>query len=374
VKAPEALPDEFGQTVGLALSGIVKRFGEVQAVDDVSLEIHAGEFITLLGPSGSGKTTTLMIIAGFEMPDEGEVRLGDRVVTDLPPYRRNLGMVYQNYALFPHMTVAGNIAFPLDMRRTSRVDTRRRVDEMLELVRLPGYGDRYPRQLSGGQQQRVALARALVFRPPVLLMDEPLGALDKKLRVEMQSEIKRIQQDLGITTVYVTHDQEEALTMSDRIAVMNRGRIEQVGRPEELYERPANRFVADFLGDTNFLTGRVAELGASDAAVRTPSGMSLRVNREAVLRMESAVVLAIRPERVRVIPRGTAEAHGYPGVVAEAIYVGGQRRYVLVLDGGDRLVAVEPNLGERILARGEKIEAIWRPEDLRVIAAEGVTP
>jgi ABC-type Fe3+/spermidine/putrescine transport system ATPase subunit len=252
-------------------------------------------------------------------------------------------------------------------------DIRRRVEETLELVQLPGYGDRYPRQLSGGQQQRVALARALVFRPPVLLMDEPLGALDKKLRFEMQSEITRIQRDLGITTVYVTHDQEEALTMSDRIAVMNRGRIEQVGQPEEIYERPANRFVADFLGETNFLAGSVVELGAGDALVRTATGLALRVNREDALQVGASVVLAIRPERVRVVPPGTAEGRGHRAVVAETIYVGGLRRYLILLDGGERLVAVEPNVGERGFAKGEKLEVTWRPDDTQVIPAEGVT-
>jgi spermidine/putrescine ABC transporter ATP-binding subunit len=367
------MPSAPGQTVGVALRRIAKRFGEVRAVDDVSLAIEAGEFVTLLGPSGSGKTTTLMIVAGFEMPDEGDVLLDDHVVTELPPYRRNLGMVYQNYALFPHMTVFRNIAFPLEMRRVGRADIRRRVDAMLDLVRLPGHGDRYPRQLSGGQQQRVALARALVFRPPVLLMDEPLGALDKKLRVEMQSEIKRIQRELGITTIYVTHDQEEALTMSDRIAVMNRGCIEQVGRPDELYERPANRFVADFLGETNFLTG-VAAHDAGEATIRTPSGLTIRVSGDTGGSSRQPVVLAIRPERIRVAPRDAGEPRGHPGVVVETIYVGGLRRYVIVLDGGERVVAVEPNLGHRGCTTGEKVDVSWRSEDVRVIGPEQAAP
>src|SRR4051794_16533896 len=237
----------------LRLDRLNKRFGDFVAVDEISLEIAGGEFLTLLGPSGSGKTTTLMMIAGFTEPSSGHIRLGDRPIDALPSYRRGFGMVFQNYALFPHMTAAENIGFPLKMRGVSSNDRARRVAGALEMVRLPDFGARYPNQLSGGQQQRVALARALVYNPPVLLMDEPLGALDKKLREEMQLEIKRIQKELGITAIYVTHDQEEALVMSDRIAVMNHGEIEQVDGPSRIYEHPATRFVADFIGESNII-------------------------------------------------------------------------------------------------------------------------
>ena len=238
----------------LALQAIAKRYGGVTAVDRLSLEVASGEFVSLLGPSGSGKTTTLMMIAGFIIPSSGSILLDGKNITRLPPYRRNIGMVYQNYALFPHMTVGRNVAFPLRMRGVGRDEIARRVGRALELVQLKGLSERRPTELSGGQQQRVALARALVFEPPLLLMDEPLGALDKKLRQELQSEIKRIQRETRGTVIYVTHDQEEALSLSDRVVVLNHGRIEQVGPPGELYERPRTRFVAEFLGAANFLS------------------------------------------------------------------------------------------------------------------------
>src|SRR5215216_3040300 len=236
---------------------IEKRYGSVIAVDGVSLDIAPGEFLTLLGPSGSGKTTTLMMLAGFEIPTAGEIFVDEDPIASVPPYRRNIGMVFQNYALFPHMTVGENIAFPLQMRKMSRAEITRQTTAVLALVGLPRYEGRYTRQLSGGQQQRVAVARALVFNPRVLLMDEPLGALDKQLRESLQLELKRLHERLGVTIIYVTHDQGEALVMSDRIAVLHRGRIEQIGLPTELYERPATRFVAAFLGESNFLAGRV---------------------------------------------------------------------------------------------------------------------
>ena len=239
------------------LQNLAKQFGSVTAVDSVSLDISRGEFITLLGPSGSGKTTTLMMVAGFEVPTAGEIYIAGEPMAYKPPYKRDIGMVFQNYALFPHMKVHDNIAFPLNNRKVPKPKTDQKVNAALDLVKLAGFGSRNPKQLSGRQQQRVALARALVFDPSVLLMDEPLGALDKKLREHMQLEIKRIQETLGITVIYVTHDQSEALTMSDRIVVMNEGRIEQVGTPSELYEGPANRFVADFIGESNFLEGEV---------------------------------------------------------------------------------------------------------------------
>ncbi len=246
------------QGASVVLSGIEKRFDNVGAVRGVSLDIRSGEFLTLLGPSGSGKTTTLMMIAGFETPTAGDIAIDGRSVVAIPPHRRNLGMVFQNYALFPHLTVADNIGFPLKQRGIDRATRVRLVAESLELVRLPGYQARYPRQLSGGQQQRVALARSIVFHPRLLLMDEPLGALDKQLRESLQLEMRRLHADLGITFIYVTHDQEEALTMSDRVAVMHEGLIAQVGTPEDLYDRPCDRFVASFIGESNFLGGRGA--------------------------------------------------------------------------------------------------------------------
>ena len=239
----------------LELAGVRKRYDSLVAVDDLDLALEAGEFLTLLGPSGSGKTTTLMMVAGLQQPDAGSITLNGVSVASLPPYRRDVGMVFQNYALFPHMTVRRNVAFPLEMRGTPAAEIARLVDEALALVKLPDHGERLPKQLSGGQQQRVALARAMVYRPALLLMDEPLGALDRKLREQLQLEIKRVHRERRISVLYVTHDQEEALTMSDRIAVFNKGRIEQIGTPEELYDRPATRFVASFIGDTNLVEG-----------------------------------------------------------------------------------------------------------------------
>jgi putative spermidine/putrescine transport system ATP-binding protein len=241
----------------LAIRGLRRRFGDVMAVDGVDLDVAKGEFITLLGPSGSGKTTTLRVVAGFLAADEGSIEIDGQEMRNVPPYKRDVGMVFQNYALFPHMTAAQNVAFPLQMRGVSRTEQRERIAEALEMVKLPKHGERYPRQLSGGQQQRVALARAIVFRPRLLLMDEPLGALDKKLREALQLEIMRISRQLGSTVIYVTHDQEEALVMSDRIAIFDQGRIQQLGSGEDLYERPRSTFVADFVGESNLLRGRL---------------------------------------------------------------------------------------------------------------------
>ncbi len=260
---------------GLALRGIRKAFGPVAALDGIDLEVKSGEFLTILGPSGSGKTTLLKIVAGFELPEEGDVLLGGEDMTFTAPAKRNVGMVFQNYALFPHMDVRGNIAFPLEVRRLPRAEIDRRVAATLALVDLDGYEGRFPRQLSGGQQQRVALARAIVFGPQLLLLDEPFGALDRKLREAMQLEVRRLQRHLGLTTVFITHDQEEALILSDRIAVMNRGRIQQVALPRELYERPANAFVADFVGESNLLFGRIAAVREGRAEIEFAHGLRL---------------------------------------------------------------------------------------------------
>jgi len=351
---------------GLELKKLAKAFGPHVAVDRISLTIAPGEFVALLGPSGSGKTTTLMMIAGFVAPDHGEVHIGGLDVTALPAHRRNLGMVYQNYALFPHMTVAGNIAFPLEMRGVRREEIRRRVEETLELVQLPDKGNQFPRQLSGGQQQRVALARALVFEPPILLMDEPLGALDKKLRIEMQLEIKALQRRLAITTIYVTHDQEEALTMADRVVVMHAGLILQTATPTELYNRPASTFVAEFIGAANLLSATVVRTGAT-TSVRTAAGLTFDVAASG-LRPGITVDIVLRPERIRLHAEGEGSHAGHVGQIADAAFAGGIWRYRLLLRTGDSLMVTQSNLGSASFKVGDAVAAAFSPADAWVIA------
>jgi putative spermidine/putrescine transport system ATP-binding protein len=318
----------------LALEGVSKRYGSQVAVDALDLRLRSGEFLTLLGPSGSGKTTTLMMVAGLQQPDTGMIRLNGASVANLPPYRRDIGMVFQHYALFPHMTVRRNIGFPLEMRRMPREEIAKLVDEALELVRLRGLGDRLPKELSGGQQQRVALARALVYRPALLLMDEPLGALDRKLREQLQLEIKRVHRERGISVLYVTHDQEEALTMSDRIAVFDHGRVQQIGTPEELYDRPSTRFVASFIGDTNLVSGRAVAVAGGACEVETSSGQVKASVREPIA-AGTSVVVAVRPERVTL----ASEGEGLAGMVTDVIFVGTGRKYAVRLaDGTDCFV------------------------------------
>src|SRR5262245_7408254 len=290
--------DTPGAGAEVRLQNLTKVFGGVVAVDDVSLTMARGSFFTLLGPSGSGKTTTLMMVAGFVHPTRGEVFVDGAPIAGLPPQRRALGMVFQSSAVFPPLTVYENVAFPLQVRKVPAADTRRRVGEALELVRLGGYERRLPRQLSGGEQQRVALARALVFEPRVLLMDEPLGALDRKLRAHMQGELKRIQRHVHVTVIYVTHDQDEALTMSDAVAVMRNGRVEQVGPPAELYEAPANPFVADFVGESNFIDGTVVTAAEGRALVRTDSGLEFWGTQVQPVSPAQRVTAAIRPEKL----------------------------------------------------------------------------
>jgi putative spermidine/putrescine transport system ATP-binding protein len=347
----------------------------VVAVDRVSATVDPGSFFTLLGPSGSGKTTTLMIVAGFVAPTRGDVFVDGRSVAGLPPQRRDLGMVFQSYAVFPHMTVSQNVAFPLEVRRVARGEIRRRVGEALELVRLAGYERRLPRQLSGGEQQRVALARALVFRPRVLLMDEPLGALDKKLRTHMQLELKHIQRQLHVTVLYVTHDQEEALTMSDRVAVMRRGRIEQVGTPAELYETPASRFVADFLCESNFLEGVVVEAEAGGRyRVRAAAALELTGVGTAPLRPGQPVTAAVRPERL-VCGDGGRGANGCRGVVTEVIYVGDATRYRVALGGKAAVTVKVPNrLGGPAYAPGQALTLAWQPAETRLFPRDADDP
>ncbi len=304
------------------LDRVTKRFDDVLAVDSLSLVVERGSFFALLGPSGCGKTTTLRMIGGFEEPTEGVIYLGDREVTGQPPYRRNVNTVFQSYALFPHLTIFENVAFGLRRRREQRQQIRPKVEEMLELVGLAGLGGRKPRQLSGGQQQRVALARALICRPQVLLLDEPLGALDLKLRKQMQLFLKQLQHDVGITFIHVTHDQEEAMTMADTIAVMNRGRIEQLGAPDELYERPRTAFVAGFLGVSNLLHGTAG----GDGHVRLDTGAQVRVPRDALAGRTGRVAVGVRPEKIRL---GPGEENAFQGTVAERAYIGVSTQYVV---------------------------------------------
>ena len=350
------------------LRGVSKRFGEHAAVEAVSLAIAPGEFFSLLGPSGCGKTTTLRIVAGFEAPSAGSVFLNGVEITDRPIHQREVGMVFQHYALFPHLSVFENIAFPLRLRRVPPAGIRQRVAQALEIVRLPGLGGRMPAQLSGGQQQRVALARALVFRPAVVLLDEPLGALDLKLRKAMQLELKTLQREVGLTFVYVTHDQEEALTMSDRMAVMNRGRVLQVGDPRAIYERPSSRFVADFIGVSNFLPGRVREVGA-EAVITLDGGAVVRAERPAALTVGQAVTVAVRPERMRLEHRpaeGGAGAgwgrggNGVPGVIREVVYIGSDLQYFVELGGSGVVVVRVPNdAPPEARLRAERGEEVW---------------
>ena len=312
---------------------VVKRFGEVSAVDHVSMQIRDGEFFSMLGPSGCGKTTSLRMIAGFEYPTSGEIFLSGSPIGTTPPFQRNVNTVFQSYALFPHMTVAENVAFGLEMKKVPRIEIGRRVDEALDMVRLAGYGGRRPRQLSGGQQQRVALARALVNHPDVLLLDEPLGALDLKLRKEMQLELKGLQERVGITFIYVTHDQEEALTMSDRIAVMSGGKVLQVGSPTEIYERPNCRFVADFIGESNFVRGRVSAVEPDCVAVSTADGLTLRGQLTQPVRVGDEALISIRPEKARLTLKPPAEgtANVFPVAVDRISYIGSDTRIIVRL-------------------------------------------
>jgi spermidine/putrescine ABC transporter ATP-binding subunit len=330
-------PRALGAAV--AVAGLSKRYGSFPAVDSVDLTVRAGEFVSLLGPSGSGKTTLLMMMAGFEMPSAGSIQVGGRDFTFTPPNKRGIGMVFQRYALFPHMSVAENIGFPLKMRGDSKGSIAGKVERALALVRLEGFGGRMPGQLSGGQQQRVAVARAIVFEPPVLLMDEPLGALDKKLREELQIEIKKLHDDLGLTVIYVTHDQEEALTMSDRIAIMNGGRIEQLGAPRDLYDAPGNRFVADFIGKMNFIAATIGMLSDTTVGLKI-SDAELRLPREACAGFEPEagrpIRLAVRPEQVRIAPSGADDGGAAVlGVIETSIFVGAHTTLIVRLGSGE---------------------------------------
>jgi len=361
----------------IRIVGVTKTFGDFTAVDDLSLDISPGEFFSLLGPSGCGKTTTLRMIGGFEEATAGRIFLGDEDVTDLPPFKRATNTVFQNYALFPHLTVFENIAFGLRRRKTPTNEIRHQVRFMLDLVELPGYEERKPSQLSGGQQQRIALARALVNNPKVLLLDEPLGALDLKLRKQMQVELKRIQSEIGITFIFVTHDQEEAMTMSDRIAVMRNGHIEQLGPPEELYERPTTDFVAGFLGVSNLLDADVGGRDGQFTALRLNDGTVLRAP-AAMVNGEDRVRLGIRPEKLHVLAVADdhttvdgPDANVIYGTVLDASYIGVSTQYLVETADGHRLTVYAQNLetsgaGE-VLADGQRVRLTWKPQHTFVI-------
>ena len=327
---------------------VSRHFGDVKAVDAVDLEIYDGEFFSMLGPSGSGKTTCLRMIAGFDRPTSGQIFLYGQEVSSLPPFERDVNTVFQDYALFPHMTIDDNIAYGLMIKGVAKAERRKRVDDMLDLVRLPGFGYRKPSQLSGGQRQRVALARALINHPKVLLLDEPLGALDLKLRQQMQVELKSIQERVGITFIFVTHDQEEALTMSDRIAVFNQGTIEQIGTPSEVYEKPATAFVAGFVGTSNLISGEVAK----------------RIT-------DSEETFSVRPEKIYLgsaLDKPSENKYSVPGTVRDVIYLGLYTRYLVDLDGGGDLVVIEQNLKttsmDVLKTRGQKVCLSWDKEHI----------
>jgi putative spermidine/putrescine transport system ATP-binding protein len=346
----------------LTLTGIVRRFGPVTALAGIDLAVRKGELLTILGPSGSGKTTLLKVVAGFEVPDDGEVLLGSRRITAAAPAKRNIGMVFQNYALFPHMTIAENVAFPLQMRRVPKVECQRRVESTLKLVDLPDLGARLPRQLSGGQQQRAALARAIVFGPSLLLLDEPFGALDRKLREQMQLEVRRLQRQLGVTALFVTHDQEEALILSDRIAVMEHGRIVQLGTPEEIYRRPTTRFVASFIGESNLYRATVeGGYGILDSGTRLPLPAGAP-------QQGSEIGLMLRPERPRPVTRPGSSDVTFCGEVTETVYLGETIKYRIRLDPGFEVVVRWPfrEAGESLKV-GDRATLGWDRDDLHVV-------
>ncbi len=345
--------------------------GETLVVKNLNLNIARGEFVTMLGPSGSGKTTCLMMLAGFESATHGEIFLDSRPINNVAPHKRDIGMVFQNYALFPHMTVEENLAFPLNVRNTAQDEIKRRVDKVLDMVGLGAFGGRRPAQLSGGQQQRVAVARALVFEPKLVLMDEPLGALDKQLREQMQFEIKHIHESLGVTVVYVTHDQSEALTMSNRIAVFNDGIIQQLAPPDELYERPSNAFVAQFIGENNRIYGDVTEVDGDVCSVRTGSGevvKALPVNIDGV---GSKTTLSLRPERVIIDPEPGSRPNVFDAQVEELIYLGDHIRTRVNILGHDDFVIKIPNsqAATKSLQPGTKIQVGWQAVDCRALDA-----
>ena len=343
--------------------------GETLVVKNLNLDIAKGEFLTMLGPSGSGKTTTLMMLAGFEPATHGEIYLKDQPINNVPPHRRGIGMVFQNYALFPHMTINENLAFPLQVRNVSKAETEERVAKVLKMVELPQMGNRRPGQLSGGQQQRIAVARALVFEPDLVLMDEPLGALDKQLREQMQYEIKHIHDRLGVTIVYVTHDQSEALTMSNRIAVFNDGIVQQLSTPADLYERPVNSFVAQFIGENNKLKGTVAEIAADNVAtVKLETGEMVKALAIGPREKGGRTLLSVRPERVEINPNAATADVILSGRIAELIYLGDHIRARLEVAGHDDFIVKVPNKGAaNDVAEGREVKVGWKAADCRAL-------
>ncbi|WP_199614367.1 ABC transporter ATP-binding protein [Paenibacillus alkalitolerans] len=344
-------------SLDVAVEKVMKQYGNFSALMPTSVEIRNGEFFTILGPSGSGKTTLLKLISGFETPTNGSVYIGSEDVTNAPPHKRNIGMVFQNYALFPHMTVRENIAFPLRMRKVPKAAMKKKVDEALELVQLKAYENRYPAQLSGGQRQRVALARAVVFDPPVLLLDEPLGALDKQLRLQMQMEIKKLQEKLKITTISVTHDQEEALTMSDRICIINEGKVEQIGTPRQIYEHPDNQFVAEFIGETNLIHGQVVGWDHGIAAIKTMTGEIFHaVSADKDL---TKVTFAIRPETISIVSPQHAIDTRWRGKVHEIVYIGESCRCKLITEKGGELKIKLSHKEIPFVSEGQELVVGW---------------
>lgn len=344
--------------------------GENLVVKDLNLQMPKGEFLTMLGPSGSGKTTCLMMLAGFETATHGDIRLGGKSINDIPPHKRGIGMVFQNYALFPHMTIAENLAFPLEVRKMGKSEREQKVQRALDMVEMGAFGGRRPAQLSGGQQQRVALARALVFEPELVLMDEPLGALDKQLREKMQFEITDLAHNLGITTVYVTHDQTEALTMSDRVAVFDDGRIQQLAPPDELYEEPQNSFVAQFIGENNTLQGTITKIAGETCVVKLDSGEQIDAKPVNVKAEGDRTTVSIRPERVEIDPQLGPDAHTLQAEVLEFIYMGDVFRTRLRVAGNSEFIVKTRNRADqRRLQRGETVKIGWLPQDCRALDA-----
>ncbi|WP_220813816.1 ABC transporter ATP-binding protein [Pseudomonas paralcaligenes] len=363
------MAENVSSDVLVSFKGVQKSYdGESLIVKDLNLDIRKGEFLTLLGPSGSGKTTSLMMLAGFETPTAGEILLAGRAINNVPPHKRDIGMVFQNYALFPHMTVSENLAFPLTVRGMSKTDITERVKRALSMVQLDNFRNRYPAQLSGGQQQRVALARALVFEPQLVLMDEPLGALDKQLREHMQMEIKHIHQRLGVTVVYVTHDQGEALTMSDRVAVFHQGEIQQIAPPRDLYEAPSNTFVAHFIGENNRLAGELVSRDGERCTVRTARGEQVQALAVKVGAPGEPVSLSIRPERVRINGASESCANRFSGRVAEFIYLGDHVRIRMEVCGNPNFFVKQPIAElDPALGVGDVVPLGWHVEHVRAL-------
>ncbi len=358
-----------GKGASVRFENVQKSYdGEMLVVKNLNLDIARGEFLTMLGPSGSGKTTTLLMVAGFEPVTHGTIYLNDEPINNVPPHKRGVGMVFQNYALFPHMTVAENLSFPLKVRKIPDSEIEIKVARALEMVELPDFGHRRPSQLSGGQQQRVAVARALVFDPELILMDEPLGALDKQLREQMQYEIRHLHENLGVTVIYVTHDQGEALTMSDRIAVFNDGVIQQLATPDELYEKPANSFVAQFIGENNRLNGTVRGINGNVCMVELDCGGTISTEKVNVDRVGQRATLSIRPERIELAPKEGALPNTVSGRIEELIYLGDHIRVRMSLAGTDAFVVKVPNAADRLmLKKGDEISVGWHTEDCRAL-------